>query len=74
MRGMHRGIPDGEEEGSAMFVNRDMDEFLMKLSPFPGSERRSCDECESGEDRGACRKCIQRYLDERQTLEDIRRM
>lgn len=57
-----------------MFVSRDMDAFLKKLSSFPEPERRSCDGCESGIDRGACRKCIQQYLDERQTLEDIRRM
>ena len=57
-----------------MLVKRDAYEFLLKMALSQEPVRRSCDGCEKGADRGVCQRCIQRYLDERQTLEDIRRM
>lgn len=57
-----------------MLVKRDVGEFLLKIAAAQEPVRHSCDGCEKGVDRGVCKKCIKKYLDERQTLEEIRRM
>ncbi len=57
-----------------MLVKRDVDEFLLKMATPQEPVRLTCDGCEKGVDRAVCHRCIERYLDERQTIEDIRRM
>ncbi len=58
-----------------MFIGVEMDEILSRrLKPFTEPGRRSCDGCEKEKGRDVCAKCIQTYLDYRQTLENIRRM
>lgn len=58
-----------------MLVSLDMEETLSRyLKPAPTYEWRDCGECEKGGDRAVCAKCIQAYLDYRQTVENIRRM
>lgn len=58
-----------------MFVIRDIDEILSRqydvLERYP---KRDCDNCKEAKNVRLCQECIKRHLDDRQTLEDIRRM
>lgn len=57
-----------------MFVTRDIDEMLARqydvLERYP---KRDCDNCEETKNARVRHECIKGYLDERQTLENIRR-